>query len=434
MMAASLSMATPLHGNALRGLAARLAAVAVPPRVRVVASVGSAALSVPSGREKLPSGVRRAAEMALLAGRPLVFRRHGLPFIAGAVDEPCPALLVAWGGPEIAPPTLLQTVLQLEEELAAGGLAEAVADDPFLLVEAAVPSLARSIGDLRRIAKAPLSLLLLGPTGAGKEVLARAVHAASRRPGLFVAENCAAIPEALVESELFGVRRGAFTGAGSDRDGRLLEAQRGTLFLDEVGDLPLASQSKLLRVLQEREVRPLGATRPLPIDVRVLAATHSDLHRHVREGRFRSDLYFRLAGAIVEIPPLSARLTDLPYLVATLLARLARDGFGPGRRLSRDAFRALESQPLPGNVRELDNLLRRASSLASGPQIEVADLRLPDPPRRQANLEVAAIREALERSRGVKTDAARRLGWTRQKLYRRLTALGLDGSGRWNSG
>jgi DNA-binding NtrC family response regulator len=375
---------------------------------------------------RFPPAVRAAAERALLCGRPRVLHGHGQVWAVGAVAEPCPALVAVWAERLGDPAELVGAVEAWEEELAGELLPEALRADPLLAVEASAPSLAPAIADLRRIAGAPLSLLLLGPTGTGKEVLARAIHAASRRCGLFVAENCAAIPESLVEAELFGVKRGAYTGAIADRDGRMAEAQRGTLFLDEIGDLPLPAQSKLLRALQEREIRPLGATRAIAVDVRVLAATHRDVRALAAAGAFRSDLFFRLAGAVVEIPPLAARRGDIPCLAATLLARLAREGIGPGRRLGSDALRALARHPWEGNVRELDNLLRRSAALAAGPEIGAGDLRLPPSHGTPGNLEVAAIRDALGQSLGVKADAARRLGWSRQKLYRRLAALGID--------
>jgi hypothetical protein len=412
--------------SGLRRLGERLARRGARRAERVAVAVGGFCAGPLGAGAGLPSAVRAAAERALLGGRRAVMRTRDRAWAVGGIAEPCPALVAAWGEPGADPRALLGAVEAWEEELAGSLLPEALRADPLLAVEAAAPSLAAATADLRRIAAAPLNLLLLGPTGAGKEVLARAVHAASRRRGAFVAENCAAIPESLVEAELFGVRRGAFTGAVADREGRIAEAQHGTLFLDEIGDLPLPAQSKLLRALQEGEVRPLGAARAVAVDVRVLAATHCDVRARAAAGTFRSDLFFRLAGAVVEIPPLAARRGDIPCLAAALLARLAREGIGPGRRLGRDALRALAQHAWDGNVRELDNLLRRAAALATGPEIGAEDLRLPPARPAPGNLEAAAIRDALGQSLGVKADAARRLGWSRQKLYRRLAALGLE--------
>jgi transcriptional regulator of acetoin/glycerol metabolism len=410
----------------LRRLAERVARRGGERPARVAVVVGGFSAGSPGPGFRVPPVVRNAAERALLAGQRRVLNCRGRTWAVGAVAEPCPALVAAWDDCAGDPSALVGTVEAWEEELAGELLPDALRADPLLAVEASAPSLAPAIADLRRIAGAPLNLLLLGPTGAGKEVLARAIHAASRRRGAFVAENCAAIPEPLVEAELFGVRRGAYTGAVGDRDGRIAEAQHGTLFLDEIGDLPLPAQSKLLRALQEGEVRPLGATRPITVDVRVLAATHRDVRTPAAAEAFRRDLFFRLAGAVVEIPPLAARRGDLPCLAAVLLARMRREGIGPGRRLGGGALRALAQHPWEGNVRELDNLLRRAAALASGPEIGADDLRLPPARTSPGNLEVAAIRDALGQSLGVKADAARRLGWSRQKLYRRLAALGLD--------
>jgi len=268
-------------------------------------------------------------------------------------------------------------------------------------------------------------VLLLGETGTGKELFARAIHAGSGRGGPFVAENCAALPEGLLEAELFGVKRGAYTGAERDRRGRIEEAHRGTLFLDEVADLPLALQAKLLRALQEREIRPLGSDRPIRVDLRVVAATHAQLLDRAREGAFRLDLYYRLAGFVCDVPPLRERLPDLPYLCHTLLTRAADEGVGPGRRLTERGLERLGRLSFPGNVRELDNLLRRAATLASGPRIDAVSIGEDDAPPPRQNLESRMILQALRMSGGVKAEAARRLGWSRQKLYRRIAALGI---------
>ncbi len=221
-----------------------------------------------------------------------------------------------------------------------------------------------------KLADARLSLLIQGETGSGKEHLAKAIHQTGARAGRpFVAVNCAALPETLIEAELFGYEAGAFTGAAArGRRGLVLEADGGTLFLDEIGDMPLAAQTRLLRVLSEREVTPVGRTRPVPVDVRVIAATHRDLVAAVREGRFREDLYFRLNGGVLTLPPLRAR-TDLAGLIGALMrARL------PGRRLAPEALGCLLAHDWPGNVRELINALDFAAAIAGSDIIAADDL------------------------------------------------------------
>ncbi len=396
------------------------------PCAALCVGVGAAALAAPGG-VVFPPAVRRGAELALASGRPRLVHASAHAWVAGALDEPLPAVLAA--ALPAAPPAgrslahLLEPALRrLRDAL----LPRALARDPFLGALAASPSLAPVTTTLQLVAPTRLPVLLLGETGTGKEVLARALHDASGRRGGFVAENCAALPESLLEAELFGVRRGAFTGASEDRRGRFAEADGGTLLLDEVGDLPLGLQAKLLRVLQEGEVRALGADRARPVDVRIVAATHRDLESAAPPA-FRRDLYYRLAGVVVHLPALRDRTRDLPYLCATLLARAARDGLGPGRRLGAAALAALARWPFPGNVRELDNLLRRAAAPSPAALIPCDVVGLP---RREAaavdtNLEVRAILDALACAGGCKAEAARRLGWTRQKLYRRLEALSL---------
>jgi transcriptional regulator of acetoin/glycerol metabolism len=234
------------------------------------------------------------------------------------------------------------------------------------------PLLADELDRLDRIAATDLSLLIRGETGTGKEVAARAVHDRSGRRGAFVAVNLAAVPSDLLEGHLFGHRRGAFTGATEDRAGLIRAADGGTLFLDEVAELPPAGQAALLRVLQEREVLPLGATAPIAVDVRVIAATHQDLAARIAAGEFRQDLFARLAGHQVSLPPLRRRRVDLGLLIARLLARTG----STAARLSRDAGRALFEHTWPLNVRELDHALRRAVALAGADPIEPAHLGL----------------------------------------------------------
>jgi DNA-binding NtrC family response regulator len=235
------------------------------------------------------------------------------------------------------------------------------------------PALATQIEMLARLAGTDLPILIRGPTGSGKEVTAAACHELSARPGPFVAINLAAVTPTLLESELFGHRRGAFTGAIDDRLGVIRSAHRGTLFLDEIAELSLAGQAALLRVLQQREVVPVGGTSPIAVDIRVLAATHEDLATRIAAGKFRQDLFARLAGHQLVLPPLAARRADLGQLVARLLVRIA----GPAAqavRLSRGALSALFDHPWPLNIRELEHTLIRAVNLAGGGEIEAAHL------------------------------------------------------------
>ena len=233
---------------------------------------------------------------------------------------------------------------------------------------------------VEKVARSMAPVLVFGESGTGKELVARAVHEVSPRArGPFVAVNCGAIPEALLEAEFFGYRKGSFTGAAEDREGFFQAAQGGTLFLDEIGDLPLAMQSKLLRVIQERAVRPIGAVAEAPINVRIVSATHKDLGAEVQAGRFRQDLYYRLNVIRIAVPPLRERCDDLPAICSALLERIARDaGVSPVPVIAPDALDGLARYGFPGNVRELENLLHRALALAGGQRIERNDLGLPD--------------------------------------------------------
>jgi two-component system response regulator PilR (NtrC family) len=223
-------------------------------------------------------------------------------------------------------------------------------------------------------------VIVRGESGTGKELVARAIHACSHRAeGPFVAVNCSAIPETLLEAEFFGAKKGSYTGATADREGYFQAARGGTLFLDEIGDLPLPMQSKLLRAVQERSVRPVGAVAEVPINVRLLSATHKDLAAEVHAGTFRQDLYYRLNVIQIRVPPLRERLEDLVAISERVLERIARDaGVSPPPRLTRDALVHLERYPFPGNVRELENLLHRAVALSGGEVIDVYDLGLPE--------------------------------------------------------
>jgi two-component system response regulator PilR (NtrC family) len=236
----------------------------------------------------------------------------------------------------------------------------------------------RSLVD--KVARSMAPVLVNGESGTGKELVARSIHEVSVRSGQpFIAVNCSAIPEQLLEAEFFGYRKGAFTGAMEDREGFFQAANGGTLFLDEIGDLPLPMQSKLLRAIQERSVRPVGAVAEVPVNVRLLSATHKDLAAEVHAGQFRQDLYYRLNVIQIRVPPLRERLEDLVSISEHVLERIAHDaGVSPPPRLTRDALVHLERYPFPGNVRELENLLHRAVALSGGETIDVYDLGLPD--------------------------------------------------------
>jgi transcriptional regulator with PAS, ATPase and Fis domain len=289
--------------------------------------------------------------------------------------------------------------------------------------------------DVRSAARVPLPALVVGESGTGKELVARALHdGGGRRTRAFVAINCAAIPEALLERELFGATRGAYTGADRDHPGLFRQADGGTVFLDEIGDMPHALQAKLLRVLQEHTVRAVGALEERPIDVRVVAATHRDLAALVAENRFRADLRWRLEVIVLRVPPLRERTGDLPVLCARLIERLSIRCAMPTVRLETDALDRLATHSWPGNVRELESVLARALLRARDGVIRGHDLDVglaavtgasADPATGPQTLERAMIEDALYASRGNLTAAAVRIGWSRQALYRRIHALGL---------
>jgi two-component system response regulator HydG len=290
---------------------------------------------------------------------------------------------------------------------------------------------------LHRIASSDTSVLITGESGTGKELVARALHASGPRAGRpFVAINCAAVPETLLESELFGYVRGAFTGANSDHAGLFVQADCGTLFFDEIGDLPLALQPKLLRALQERAVRPIGSDVEVPFDVRVVAATNRDLGTAVQEGRFRQDLYFRINVIELKLPPLRNRGHDVLVLAQQFISRYAGQADKPVVGLSAAAAEQLIAYSWPGNVRELQNCIERAVALTRYDRITVDDL--PEPVRRARRsraivaehdpgallpleeIERRHIVRALAAVRGNKTVAAEVLGLDRKTLSRKL--------------
>jgi len=347
-----------------------------------------------------------------------------------------------------------------------------VARTPAAVARTATPArtaLERMVGDssamqqvrslVERVALSMAPVLVHGESGTGKELVARAIHECSpRQAGPFVAVNCGAIPEALLEAEFFGYRKGAFTGANEDRGGFFQAAQGGTLFLDEIGDLPLQMQSKLLRVIQERAVRPIGAAIELPVNVRIVSATHMDLGAAVQAGHFRQDLYYRLNVIRIAVPPLRERIADMPAICAAVLERIAADaGVTPPPALASDALQHLLRYSFPGNVRELENLLHRALALAAGPVIGRADLGLPEevlhdaalaepeaPPASVAEaqpltpatlpadlaayldeVERDILERALERHRYNRTAAGASLGLSLRQMRYRMARLGV---------
>jgi len=290
---------------------------------------------------------------------------------------------------------------------------------------------------VRKAAPTDATVLILGESGTGKELVARAIHAQSpRKAGPFVAVNCAAIPETLIESELFGHVRGAFTGANADRPGLVEAAHGGTLFLDEIGELPLTAQSRLLRVLQDGEVRRVGATGARRADVRLVAATHRDLPRMVDKGTFRGDLYFRIKVVEIRLPPLRERGDDVEELAQALGARLATRLGKAAPRFTPAALTALRAHHWPGNVRELENAIERALILCDDVDLTPELLGLeetlaPAPPAEDPSL-VAYFKRFVEENQGSlsETELARRLGISRKTLWERRLKLGLPRPGR----
>ncbi len=293
------------------------------------------------------------------------------------------------------------------------------------------PHLRAALRLLQRVGPTESTVLLTGESGTGKELFAQAIHALSpRRGGPCVALNCAAIPETLIENELFGHEKGAFTGADRRQPGRFELAQGGTLLLDEIGELPLAVQGKVLRVLEEKTFERVGGGRTLRADVRLVAATNRDLAAMVAAGEFRSDLYFRLNVFPIELPPLRERASDIPLLAGHLLAEIARrHGVAPPR-LEEAAAELLAGEPWPGNVRELANVLERAVILSEGPAIRVSDLRPLLRPLNRAG-ERDRLKQALTTADGDKRRAAEILGMSYRALLRKVKELDLEGVPRY---
>lgn len=312
---------------------------------------------------------------------------------------------------------------------------------------------------IAKVARSQAPVYILGESGVGKELVARTIHEqGARAAGPFVPVNCGAIPAELMESEFFGHKKGSFTGAHADKTGLFQAANGGTLFLDEVAELPLPMQVKLLRAIQEKAVRPVGASQEIAVDVRILSATHKDLGDLANDGRFRHDLYYRINVIELRVPPLRERTGDLPQLTSAILARLAGSHGRSAPQPTAGAIDALAGYGFPGNVRELENILERAMAMADGDQIDAADLHLPqgnghggrgqqteappsaaddaplagiDPgagalPSYIEQLERAAIQKALEDNRWNKTKAAAQLGITFRALRYKLKKLGME--------
>jgi DNA-binding NtrC family response regulator len=307
------------------------------------------------------------------------------------------------------------------------------------------PAMRRVFATIQKVAETDLTVLIRGESGTGKELVAQALHQHSaRKQGPFVAVNCAAIGRELVESELFGHEKGAFTGADARRVGRFESADGGTIFLDEIGDMAAETQAKVLRVLQERSFERVGGSKPLQVDVRVVAATHRDLERDVREGRFRQDLYYRLQVLEIQLPPLRERPEDVPALASRFLEQLAERHGRSARRLAPDALAALSRCAWPGNVRELRNVIERAAVLAPGEEVHADDLVLPaargipeasavpselpfvDAKRTAVEqFERAFLLRALRENEGNISRTAEAIGMVRQSLQQKIRELGL---------
>lgn len=332
---------------------------------------------------------------------------------------------------------LVRSALSLPEASAADPAAAAV---PALLGESAAMQETRRL--IERVARSQAPVYLCGESGSGKELAARMIHTLGARADKpFVAVNCGAIPESLVESEFFGYRKGAFTGAEQDREGFFQSADGGTLFLDEVADLPLSMQVKFLRAIQERKVRKVGSTVEEVVDVRIICATHQDLKRRVEAGLFRQDLFYRLNVIEVRMPTLRECGEDIPLLARAILERIARLNKQPLPQLTTAAAQALQAYPFPGNVRELENILERALALSAATEIDAADLNLAPGATADGNLPLEAaglplqdyldqverqmILETLQKTRFNRTAAARILGVTFRSLRYRMERLGL---------
>jgi two-component system response regulator PilR (NtrC family) len=416
-----------------------------------VQSVGSLA----EAKERLKSERYELCltDMRLGDGEGLELVRH---IASLAIDTPV-AVITAYGSAENAvaalkagafdyvskPVGLEQLRALVRSALSLADRAEAPAKGQRLLGESAPLAHARDM--IAKLARTQAPVYVSGESGSGKELAARLIHEnGPRRDKPFVPVNCGAIPETLMESEFFGYKKGAFTGAAEDREGFFQAASGGTLFLDEVAELPLAMQVKLLRAIQEKRVRKVGATQEDPVDVRIISATHQKLAALVAAGKFRQDLFYRLNVIELAMPPLRECRDDVPVIADAILARLAAQAGGAPARLTPEALAALGRYDFPGNIRELENILERAVALSAGGEIGVEDLRLTPPaepedvhgersgalPDYLDNVERKAILEALEKTGFNRTAAAKLLGITFRQLRYRMQRLGIRDDSR----
>ncbi|WP_439135929.1 PEP-CTERM-box response regulator transcription factor [Pseudomaricurvus sp.] len=308
-------------------------------------------------------------------------------------------------------------------------------EGPLQGVIGASPQILKVCRTIEKVAPSDITTLLLGASGTGKEIFAKALHnLSSRKDQKLIAINCAAIPENLLESELFGYEKGAFTGAAKQTPGKIEYADGGTLFLDEIGDLPLELQSKLLRFLQERVIERVGGRKEIPVDVRIICATHQDLSSHIQEGRFREDLFYRVSEITINIPKLKDREGDALLLARTFLDRFSSEHGKNLRRFSDDAIQAIEDYPWPGNVRELESRIKRAVIMADNNHITAEDLEIEFDPKEKTPLNLKQIRDEAERNAILRalnhsndniSETAKSLGVTRPTLYNMLEKYNL---------
>lgn len=390
-------------------------------RMHIVAKTGKAEIA----------DIQRIKGQDMIANRIPIFEEGKLVAVLGTVTFQDVRQLHA----------LAATVDQLKQELAyyKGELRRQLgAYYRFEQIAGSSPKMQAVKNLAQKVAKTDTTVLITGESGTGKELFAHAIHAASRRAmGPFIRVNCAAIPDSLLESELFGYDEGAFTGAlRKGKKGRFELAHHGTILLDEIGDMPLALQAKLLRVLQEKEVERVGGTRPVPVDVRVIASTNRDLAAQIKEGKFREDLFYRLNVVTLKLPSLRERLEDLPALVQDLLEQLMDATGLIVREIDDDVWDALRGYSWPGNVRELRNVLERALHMMDGDRLKAEHLLIPIPENQMrapgvrtlkeslACAEREAIARALAATGGNKLEAARILGISKSGLYQKLEKYG----------